>query len=64
MSRLSIIALAICGVAVALTLWVNAWHHKARQRAEAYCLDHQLVLVDTAAGERCAPLWALERTAR
>ena len=64
MSRLSIIALAICGVAVALTLWVNAWHHKARQRAEAYCLDHQLVLVDTAAGERCAPLWALERTTR
>ena len=64
MSRLPIIALGICGVAVALTLWVNAWHHKARQRAEAYCLDHQLVLVDTAAGERCAPLWALERTTR
>lgn len=64
MSRLPIIALAICGVALALTLWVNAWNHKLRQRAEAYCLDHQLVLVDTAAGERCAPLWALERTAR
>ena len=49
---------------IALLLWTSAWHHKARQRAEAYCLDHQLVLVDTAAGERCAPLWALERTAR
>jgi hypothetical protein len=64
MTKLPIIALCICGIGIALLLWTSAWHHKARQRAEAYCLDHQLVLVDTAAGERCAPLWALERTAR
>lgn len=64
MTKLPIIALAICGVALALTLWVNAWNHKARQRAETYCQEHLMVLVDTAAGERCAPLWALERTTR
>jgi hypothetical protein len=49
---------------VGLLLWASAWEEKARQRAEAYCQDHQMVLVDTAAGERCAPLWALERTTR
>ena len=43
-----------------LLLWACAWEEKARQRAEAYCQDHQMVLVDTAAGERCAPVWALE----
>ena len=55
MTKLPIIALCICGIGIALLLWTSAWHHKARHRAEAYCLDHQLVLVDTAAGERCAP---------
>lgn len=64
MSRLPIIALCICGIILALMLWVCAWKEKGRQRAEAYCQDHQMVLVDTAAGERCAPLWALERTTR
>ena len=49
---------------VGLLLWVCAWEEKARQRAKAYCQDHQMVMVDTAAGERCAPLWALERTTR
>ncbi len=51
-------------VVLGLTLWVCAWEKKARQRAEAYCQDHQMVLVNTPAGERCAPLWALERTTR
>jgi hypothetical protein len=43
-----------------LLLWASAWEEKARKRAEAYCQDHQMVMVDTAAGERCAPVWALE----
>jgi hypothetical protein len=47
-----------------LLLWACTWEEKARQRAKAYCQDHQMVMVDTAAGERCAPLWALERTTR
>lgn len=64
MSRLPLIALCICGIIIALLLWVCAWEEKARKRAEAYCQDHQMVLVDTPAGERCAPLWALERTTR
>ena len=59
-SRAAIITLSICGIVLGLTLWVCAWEEKARQRAEAYCQDHQMVLVDTAGGERCAPLWALE----
>lgn len=63
-NRAAIITLSICGAVLGLTLWVCAWEEKAHQRAEAYCQDHQMVLVDTAAGERCAPLWALERTTR
>jgi len=59
-NRAAIITLSICGIVLGLTLWVCAWEEKARQRAEAYCQDHQMVLVDTAGGERCAPLWALE----
>jgi hypothetical protein len=59
-NRAAIITLSICGVVLGLTLWVCAWEEKARQRAEAYCHDHQMVLVDTAGGERCAPVWALE----
>jgi len=63
-NRAAIITLSICGIVLGLTLWVCAWEEKARRRAEAYCQDHQMVLVDTAGGERCAPLWALERTTR
>jgi len=59
-SRAATITLCICGIVLGLTLWVCAWEEKGRQRAEAYCQDHQMVLVDTAGGERCAPLWALE----
>ena len=52
------------GIVLALLLWTSAWEKKARQRAETYCQEHLMVLVDTPAGERCAPLWALERTTR
>jgi len=30
----------------------------------AYCQDRGMLLVSTPAGERCAPLWALERIVR
>jgi hypothetical protein len=63
-NRIAIIVICTLGVVLGLTLWVCAWEKKTRQRAEAYCQDHQMVLVDTPAGERCAPLWALERTSR
>jgi hypothetical protein len=63
-NRIAIIVICTLGVVLGLLLWVCAWEEKARQRAKAYCQDHQMVLVDTAAGERCAPLWALERTTR
>jgi hypothetical protein len=47
-----------------LGLWALVWADKARQRATAYCQDRGMVRVETPAGERCAPLWALERIAR
>jgi len=59
-NRIATIVICTLGVVLGLLLWVCAWEEKARQRAEAYCQDHQMVLVDTPAGERCAPLWALE----
>ena len=31
------------------------------QRRVDYCFDRGMVLVDTAAGYRCAPLYSLER---
>jgi hypothetical protein len=46
---------------LALVLWGLAWQDKART---AYCQDRGMVRVETPAGERCAPLWALERIAR
>jgi len=49
---------------IGLMLWVCAWEEKARKRAEAYCQDRGMMLVDTPAGERCAHVWALERTIR
>jgi hypothetical protein len=62
--RAPIIVISALGVVLVLLLWACAWQEKARKRAEAYCQDHQMVLVETAAGERCAPLWALERPIR
>ena len=59
-NRIATIVICTLGVVLGLLLWVCAWEEKAHQRAEAYCQDHQMVLVDTPAGERCAPLWALE----
>jgi hypothetical protein len=59
-NRIATIVICTLGVVLGLLLWMCAWEEKARQRAEAYCQDHQMVLVDTPAGERCAPLWALE----
>lgn len=55
-----------CGILALLgaVTWTSVWAQKARNRAEAYCQEHLMVLVDTPAGERCAPLWALERTSR
>ena len=47
-----------------LMLWACAWEEKAHQRAEAYCQERQMLLVDTPAGERCAHVWALEPTSR
>jgi hypothetical protein len=47
-----------------LLLWACAWEEKARQRAEAYCQERQMLLVDTPAGERCAHVWALEPASR
>ena len=49
---------------VGLLLWASAWEEKARQRAEAYCQERQMLLVDTPAGERCAHVWALEPASR
>lgn len=63
-NRIAIIVICTLGVVLGLLLWVGAWQEKARQRAMAYCQDHHMMLVDTPAGERCAPLWALERTTR
>jgi hypothetical protein len=63
-NRIAIIVICTLCVVLGLLLWVGAWQEKARQRALAYCQDHQMMLVDTPAGERCAPLWALERTTR
>jgi hypothetical protein len=63
-NRIAIITICTLGVLLGLLLWVGAWQEKARQRAMAYCQDHQMMLVDTPAGERCAPLWALEKTTR
>ena len=62
--RTPIIVICALGLVLVLLLWACAWQEKAHQRVEAYCQDHQMVLVETAAGERCAPLWALERTSR
>ena len=47
-----------------LMLWACAWEEKARKRAEAYCQERLMVLVDTPAGERCAHVWALEPAGR
>jgi hypothetical protein len=47
-----------------LMLWACAWEEKAHQRAEAYCQERLMVLVDTPAGERCAHVWALEPASR
>jgi hypothetical protein len=49
---------------VGLLLWASAWEEKAHQRAEAYCQERQMLLVDTPAGERCAHVWALEPASR
>ena len=62
--RAPIIVICALGVVLVLLFSAVALMEKAHQRAEAYCQDHQMVLVETAAGERCAPLWALERTSR
>ena len=47
-----------------LLLWASAWQEKAHQRAMAYCQDRGMLVVETPAGERCAPLWALQRAIR
>jgi hypothetical protein len=47
-----------------LLLWASAWQEKAHQRVEAYCQDRGMLVVETPAGERCAPLWALQRAIR
>lgn len=46
---------------LALVLLGLAWEDKART---ARCQDRGMLLVSTPAGERCAPLWALERIVR
>jgi hypothetical protein len=56
--------IVICALGLVLLLWACAWQEKAHQRAEAYCQDRGMLVVQTPAGERCAPLWALQRAIR
>jgi hypothetical protein len=56
----------VSGLCLVLVLLLSAvaLEEKARKRAEAYCQDRGMLVVQTPAGERCAPLWALERPIR
>ena len=62
--RAPLIVICALGVVLVLLLWACAWQEKAHQRAMAYCQDRGMLVVETPAGERCAPLWALQRAIR
>lgn len=54
----------VSGLVLVLLLSAVALEERAHKRAEAYCQDRGMLVVQTPAGERCAPLWALERPIR
>jgi hypothetical protein len=45
-----------------LAMSAGATGRKAHALAVTHCQENNMVLVDTPAGERCAPAWALKRT--
>jgi hypothetical protein len=53
---------AVVAFLLGWAMWDNVTWRKAHTLAVTYCQNRNLVLVDTPAGERCAPAWALKRT--